>query len=68
MPNFFAALVLMYFGTGSIKGFAVTLLIGILASFVTAVFVSRGLLNLFVNISDKPGLYSRKVRKEGGKA
>ena len=63
-----AALVLMYFGTGSIKGFAVTLLIGILASFVTAVFVSRGLLNLFVNITDKPGLYSRKVRKEGGKA
>ena len=53
----------MYFGTGTIKSFAVTLLIGILASFVSAVFVSRGLLNLFINIVDKPALYSRKARK-----
>lgn len=33
--------ILMYFGTGPIRGFAVTLAIGIIASMYTAVFVSR---------------------------
>ena len=36
-----AALVLFQFGTGPIKGFAVTLSIGILASMFTAIFVTR---------------------------
>jgi preprotein translocase subunit SecD len=36
-----AALVLFQFGTGPVKGFAVTLSLGILASMFTAVFVSR---------------------------
>lgn len=36
-----AALVLFQFGTGPVKGFAVTLSIGILASLFTAIFVSR---------------------------
>ncbi|HID30550.1 MAG TPA: protein translocase subunit SecD, partial [Desulfobacterales bacterium] len=36
-----AALVLFQFGTGPIKGFAVTLSIGILASLFTAIVVSR---------------------------
>lgn len=36
-----SALVLMKFGTGPIKGFAVVLTIGILASFFTAIFVTR---------------------------
>ncbi len=36
-----AALVLFQFGTGPVKGFAVTLSIGIVASFITAVFVTR---------------------------
>ncbi|HXI21327.1 MAG TPA: hypothetical protein VNH46_09590, partial [Gemmatimonadales bacterium] len=35
------ALFLFQFGTGPVKGFAVTLTIGILASMVTAVFVTR---------------------------
>lgn len=35
------ALFLFRFGTGPVKGFAVTLVIGILASMVTAVFVTR---------------------------
>jgi preprotein translocase subunit SecD len=35
------ALFLFQFGTGPVKGFAVTLIIGILASMVTAVFVTR---------------------------
>ncbi len=36
-----AALVLLQFGTGPIKGFAVTLSIGIIASMFTAIFVTR---------------------------
>ncbi|MDA8345194.1 MAG: protein translocase subunit SecD [Thermaerobacter sp.] len=41
-----AASVLYYFGTGEVRGFAVTLIIGVLASFVTAVGVTRYLLRL----------------------
>ena len=36
--------VLMYFGTGSVKGFAVTLFIGVLASMISSVFITRFLL------------------------
>lgn len=41
-----AALVLYVFGTGPIKGFAITLSIGILSSMFTAIFVTRGVINL----------------------
>jgi len=34
-------LVLMFFGTGPIKGFAVTTIIGLIASLFTAIFVTR---------------------------
>ncbi|MGB9839941.1 protein translocase subunit SecD [Thermovenabulum sp.] len=50
-----AAAVLFYFGSGPIKGFAVTLIIGILTSMFTAIVVTRVLLSniiaskLFVN-------------------
>lgn len=41
VTTFIAALVLFQFGTGPVRGFAVTLSIGIVASFITAVFVTR---------------------------
>jgi preprotein translocase subunit SecD len=41
-----AAVVLFSFGTGPIKGFAVTLGIGILSSLFTAIYVSRAIANL----------------------
>jgi preprotein translocase subunit SecD len=41
-----AAIVLFNFGTGPIKGFAITLSIGIITSLFTSVFVTRGLVNL----------------------
>lgn len=44
----FAALVLLSFGTGPIKGFAVTLLIGIVTTVFTAVFASRLLIDFYV--------------------
>lgn len=56
-----AALVLMYFGTGTIKGFAITLLIGVITSMFTAIFVTRGLLSQVVRLSSgkNTALYSR---------
>lgn len=44
-----AAVVLFGFGTGPIKGFAITLSIGIVTSMFTAIFVTRGLVNAFVS-------------------
>lgn len=44
-----SAAVLFYLGTGAIKGFAVTLAVGILTSMFTAVFVTRVLLEAMVN-------------------
>ena len=43
------ALILFVFGTGPIKGFATTLLIGILTSLFTAIFISRLLIDWYVN-------------------
>ncbi|MCB0378457.1 MAG: protein translocase subunit SecD [Bdellovibrionales bacterium] len=40
--------VLMYFGTGPIRGFAVTLICGIVTSMFTAIFFTRTVLNLVV--------------------
>lgn len=41
LTTILAAAILFQFGTGPIKGFAVTLTVGIIASFYTAVFVTR---------------------------
>jgi preprotein translocase subunit SecD len=43
-----AALVLFQFGTGPVKGFAVTLSIGIMASLFTSIFVSRVIFDFFL--------------------
>ncbi|MEZ0119662.1 UNVERIFIED_ORG: SecD/SecF fusion protein [Heyndrickxia coagulans] len=49
LTTILAAVILFYFGTSSIRGFATTLIISILLSFLTAVFGSRWLLGLWVN-------------------
>lgn len=43
-----AGFVLFYFGSGPIKGFGVTLIIGIISSMITAVFITRLLLKVFI--------------------
>ena len=43
--TFLTALILFYFGTGTVKGFALTLMIGVVVSFFTAVFVTQMLLH-----------------------
>jgi SecD/SecF fusion protein len=60
ITSLIAAAVLFYFGTSSVKGFALTLIISILASFLTAVWGSRLLLGLLVNsgmFDGKPWLF-----------
>ena len=62
-----AAAVLGMFGTGTIKGFAWTLAIGIVVGMITAVFVTRMLLKIFLNLGlRKPGAFGIgvKVKKE----
>ncbi len=46
LTTLFAALALLWFGTGPIKGFAVVLSIGIVVSMFTALFVSRVIFDL----------------------
>ena len=47
------ALILFVFGTGPIKGFATTLLIGIITSLFTAIFITRLLVDWYVNKGSK---------------
>jgi len=44
-----AGIVLFQYGTGPIKGFAVTLLIGIVFSVFTAIFISKWIFRYFIN-------------------
>ncbi len=47
------ALILFVFGTGPIKGFATTLIIGILTSLFTAIFITRLLIDWYLNRGGK---------------
>ncbi|EPD54316.1 protein-export membrane protein SecD [Paenisporosarcina sp. HGH0030] len=63
ITSLLASAVLFYFGTSSVKGFAITLIISILVSFITAVWGSRILLGLLVNsgfFDGKPWLFGVK--------
>jgi len=62
-----AAIVLMFYGTGSIQGFAKTLLLGVVTSMFTAVVVTRFLMKNIVNLGIKnTGLFAKvkQVEKE----
>jgi preprotein translocase subunit SecD len=47
-----SALILLMFGTGPVKGFAVTLMVGLFANLLTAVFVSRMIFDW--HLQDRP--------------
>jgi preprotein translocase subunit SecD len=53
LTTMIAAFFLLQFGTSTIKGFAVTLMIGIVASMFTAVFVSRVIFDLIYSQKKK---------------
>ncbi|MEL6719218.1 MAG: protein translocase subunit SecD, partial [Bacteroidota bacterium] len=53
VTTFITAMILNYFGLGPIKGFAVVLMIGVVSSVFTAVFVGRLMVEWWVN-KDRP--------------
>ena len=63
-----AAVVLYFFGTGLIKSFATTLMIGIVISMFTALVITRSLLKAFVGMDiRKPSFYAY-IKKQGKEA
>jgi len=54
MTTLISALFLFQFGTGPIKGFAVTLFFGLVASVFTAFFVSRVIFDIMYKAQDRP--------------
>lgn len=52
-----AAVVLLMLGTGSVQGFATTLLLGVITSMLSAIVITRFLLTRVVSIIHKPSLY-----------
>ena len=57
-----AAVVLLFFGTGSVQGFATTLLLGVIASMLTAILITRFLLTCVVRIWPNPALYAANAK------
>lgn len=62
LTTLIAAFVLNWKGTGSIKGFAATLALGIVLSMFTALFITRFIIKTFLDLGlDKEVLYGKKV-------
>jgi len=49
LTTLITGIILFQFGTGPVRGFAVTLCIGILASFFSAIYVTRTLFTIYLN-------------------
>ena len=59
-----AAIVLYFLGTGTVKGFGITLGIGVVVSMFTAVLLSRYLLNAFIGLGiSNPALFGASSKK-----
>ena len=52
MTTIIAAIVLMIFGTGSVQGFAKTLLLGVIVSLFSALLVTRFLMKQFIQLKN----------------
>jgi protein-export membrane protein SecD len=51
ITSFITGLILFYFGTGMIQGFALTLMVGIISTLFTAIMVSRALIEIQLSSS-----------------
>jgi preprotein translocase subunit SecD len=56
VTNWVSALFLLQFGTGPVRGFAVTLTVGLLINMFTAVFVSRVIYDIVMDLRTKNGV------------
>ncbi len=56
-----ASIVLLVYGSGSVKGFAQTLIIGVALSMFTAIFITKHIVRTFIGLGiNNPRLYSTK--------
>ena len=63
-----AAVILIFLGTGTIKGFGITLFIGVVVSMLSAIFVTKFLLKQMIGMNVKNlWLYGINTKKEGAK-
>jgi SecD/SecF fusion protein len=62
--TFIAALILYFIGSGSVKGFAVTLMIGIVLSLFTALIITKILMNLAVDMGLLKKIWQFGSKKE----
>ncbi len=61
LTSVITAIILMVYGTGLIKGFATTLLISIICSFFTAVFISRLVFEALLKKKDRTYTFTTKI-------
>lgn len=62
-----SAVVLIFLGTGTLKGFGVTLLIGVIVSMISAIFVTKFLLKQMIGLNVKNlWLYGINKKARGG--
>ncbi|EEH97507.1 protein-export membrane protein SecD [Clostridium sp. 7_2_43FAA] len=66
--TFIAALILYFIGSGTVKGFAVTLMIGIVLSLITALVVTKILMNFAVDIGLLKSLWQFRVKRGANNA
>ena len=61
------SLILIWFGTGFVKGFAITLLLGVLVSMFTAIVITRTILTAIIGqwAEDKKGWIIARAKKKG---
>lgn len=65
ITTFIVAMLLYIFGTGTIKGFGITLVIGTLSSMITAILITKYLLKQLVPLeANHPWLFGIKTKKE----
>lgn len=64
-----SAIILWWLGTGTIKGFGITLFMGIVVSMISAIFVTRFLLKQMIGMNVKnPWLYGLNKSKTGSES
>ncbi len=63
ITTFIAALVLMVLGSGTVKGFAYTLMISIILSLFTALFIAKYLTRAFYGVGVRAEKFYGKAKK-----
>ena len=64
-----SAVILWWLGTGTIKGFGITLLMGVIVSMVSAIFVTKFLLKQMIGMNVRnPWLYGLNKKKTGSES